>query len=797
MDKSDSTDYWYTFLNSLKNKGLSSGSGLSEIDEETQENILNYLKEKIEEGVTDGETTLPPCLHDYFWRFPKEMLPKLRTLAESYLDVDPEHGAATVILAIVAYAEDNSEVHSIVKSAMTLMPKDPCMSLTVIDVYRCWRDALSDRLDMQKSVLQMFENLYEWGKHQEDTARYQDAKSTLEWVGVTPYSVYTDIKNDMDEYCSDDDKAQSTEQESVKIEEYRTLLKKCRELAALQQGTFQNDVLQKQEKQLETLKVSSEGVDFWDAFLDTLEDRGLSGPRWKLTPKVQQSLLKYFNTRISEGVVDGRTTLPSELPEYISQFPQAMLLELREYAEDILEKEDGQGAAAKMLAIIVDKSKYPYLERAIELLKNDPEVCFLAVKKYSRPYSGLDNALFERTLSTLEMMFERAQHQSLSELYHWLKKLYAEVGRTPCHIYRILMQCPEGNSELIDRCKPLILYSEQAFKKRLEDAPDDWYALRGLGDVYETLGETELADKYPWEPHPKFRWAKAAWVGRQLPDFSATSFDGKQISYADYRGKLLLLNFCAKWCGFCAPEIPYVKQAYEQNHKNGFEVIGISLDENEKDLQEYIQEHEIPWIQIYDGKVWDTELAQLLGINGVPSQWLIGQDGKIISVDTRQARIVHLVNWTISASVGNTVPDFSAVDIDGKPITPSSFRGKVVFLYFGATEQVKTYIDKINQKYNMKGFEVIGVSVNIWSDEAAYQDRVREKNFLGKHIYDGVALDGPLARKFGLDVWRELPAMVLIDKDGKVIASQYGHVHSPDAWTARLEKLIDTNLQDC
>ena len=136
------------------------------------------------------------------------------------------------------------------------------------------------------------------------------------------------------------------------------------------------------------------------------------------------------------------------------------------------------------------------------------------------------------------------------------------------------MQNPDSNAELIERCKPLIDQMLQTFQQRLSDVPDDWYALRGLGDVYEVLGETELAQQYPWEPHAENRWAQEAWEGRKLPDFSAVAVDGTPISISDFKGKLLVLNFCAKWCGFCAPEIPHLKKVYEDHHGKGLEVIG-------------------------------------------------------------------------------------------------------------------------------------------------------------------------------------------------------------------------------
>ena len=94
----DSTDLWYTYLNSLENHGLVSRNAMK-IDEETQEKLLAYFKTKVEARVSGGQTALPPGLHDYFWRFSEEMLSKLRMLAEGVLETDPDNGAASIIWA--------------------------------------------------------------------------------------------------------------------------------------------------------------------------------------------------------------------------------------------------------------------------------------------------------------------------------------------------------------------------------------------------------------------------------------------------------------------------------------------------------------------------------------------------------------------------------------------------------------------------------------------------------------------------------------------------------------------------
>ncbi len=792
IEKFDSTDFWYTFLNSLRNFGFSAGTGELELDEEMQENLLTYLKEKIEVGVTDGQTALPPGLHDYFWRFQKEMLPKLRVLAESFLKTDPNNGAAAIILAIVACAEGDSQYLSHIENGMRLVPEDPGMNLLVIDRYRCCYVIYESDIDWQERVLTSLENLYTWAKQEGATVRYQDAKIAYEGL-KTPYAVYAKLKEIIKELKVDAENPTLFKMCQRKIEKSNVLVKKCIDLLIEEQAAFQKELHQESESQLKTDDLSHENPNFWDTFLDSLENHGLSDRRWRLTQKIQEQLLKYFKMKLEDGVIDGRTTLPSELAEYVPRLPQAMLLELQEFTEDVYEKMPNNGAAAKVLSIIVGDSDVPYLEQAMELLSNDAEVCYHTISLYAKSLYNRDDPLYEKTLLALEELYRRAQHPDESDLHHWLTRLYNELGRTPCHIYRYLMKNPDGNSELIGKCKTLIVQMLQVFQERLTHEPDEWYALRGLGDIYETLGETELAQKYPWEPHSEYRWAQTAWVGRQLPDFTAVTLEGKPISFSDYQGKMVLLNFCSKWCRFCTPEIPYVKKVYETHHKTGFEVIGVSLDENEAELREYIEEHEIPWSHIFDGEVWKTKVAKYFGINSVPSQWLIDREGKIISVDNRQDRLGQIVSWTETSRVGSMVPDFSAVDVYGEHVCPETQRGNVVLLYFCSSGELQSNIYTIYDKYHTRGFDIISICIYGGSNDEL-RDRIHEENCKGQHILDGDDYNGPLFKLFGINPWQKVPAFVLIDKQGKIVMSRYGKVHSPEEWAAKLDEQVATHL---
>jgi peroxiredoxin len=114
-----------------------------------------------------------------------------------------------------------------------------------------------------------------------------------------------------------------------------------------------------------------------------------------------------------------------------------------------------------------------------------------------------------------------------------------------------------------------------------------------------------------------------------------TAIDGRTVDMKDLRGKVVLIDFWATWCGPCIAELPNVKAAYEKLHDKGFEIIGISLDSDREALEEFVKKREMPWPQQFDGKGWENELAQKFGIQAIPAMWLIGKDGKIADFSAR------------------------------------------------------------------------------------------------------------------------------------------------------------------
>jgi len=121
--------------------------------------------------------------------------------------------------------------------------------------------------------------------------------------------------------------------------------------------------------------------------------------------------------------------------------------------------------------------------------------------------------------------------------------------------------------------------------------------------------------------------------GAQFPDFNEKDFTGNPLSIANDKGKVILIDFWATWCPPCRAELPNVLATYQKYHDQGFDIIGVSLDEERTNLLAFTKENKMTWPQFFDGQGWDNKLAVKYGIQAIPATYLLDGTGKIVGED--------------------------------------------------------------------------------------------------------------------------------------------------------------------
>ena len=228
-------------------------------------------------------------------------------------------------------------------------------------------------------------------------------------------------------------------------------------------------------------------------------------------------------------------------------------------------------------------------------------------------------------------------------------------------IQKINVKLGEGKLTKKDLAEEILEFDKLLVKYKNRKSDDVAEILLWKGKLFqEILGDEETAHKTFLQLKKEYPSSDAAAeadayllslnlrVGVEFPDFQANDINGKPLSLNQFKNKVVLIDFWATWCPPCVDEMPNIVKAYKKYHDRGFEIIGISLDQNESRFLKFIEDNGMTWRQYYDGKGGQNKLARRYSIESIPSTFLIDTNGKIIAKNLRGSALEEAIKEAVA-----------------------------------------------------------------------------------------------------------------------------------------------------
>lgn len=192
----------------------------------------------------------------------------------------------------------------------------------------------------------------------------------------------------------------------------------------------------------------------------------------------------------------------------------------------------------------------------------------------------------------------------------------------------------EHQGEQTDAVAEIAAYKAILYIEVFDDAEKAALLLRQINKDFGRLAIAKEAGLMADELEKRAAADRMFKPGMPFPPFATGLKDtaGEPFTLERYKGKVVLIDFWATWCGPCIDELPNVIAAYDKHHAAGFEILGISLDKegDGAKLAAFTKERKMPWPQFFDGKFWDNQLVKQYGITAIPATFLLDGEGKIL-----------------------------------------------------------------------------------------------------------------------------------------------------------------------